>query len=113
MSSLIDDFVAAVRSVQGERGNKFVSCQEVLRIVALQRDIPQATIERCLSDLDLVWPPEMVILYERFLGIVRDRKWIEGQGNFGTNEYVAAHPSLLQCRLVISNDRHGKRSRPE
>ena len=102
-SKEIEAFVAAVAARNRSRGcdvGGFCKSYYVVGGAARILGVWSDALGRSLDDETIEWPEEAEELYEGFVAVVRAGVWLEGQGNFGDDEYCAAHPKFNECRLA-------------
>jgi hypothetical protein len=89
----------AIAEVQGLHPHRFVRCHVVLyaalRLLGVERQQVGDLADERIPIFGAARYVYLVLVDE-----VRRAQLIEGQGNFGDGETVAAHPSLVECRLT-------------
>ncbi len=98
---------ACLRSVHAEAehtraSSGFCKCNRVLSRVASLIGARTPDLDEWLRDETRVPSAESDALYERFVAVVREGDFVEGQGNFGDGDAPPAHPKVLECRLTTA-----------
>ena len=87
--------VECARSASG-----FCKFAKVLGRVAEVDPAAPAGWETWLFDERVEWSDESVEWCDQFVALVVAGEFVEGQGNFGGDDYPPAHPKFLECRAT-------------
>ncbi len=88
------------------RASGFCKFNRVLQGVAAAREaageVVPAGLAAMLVDEQVEWTEAVYDWYLRFVAMVVDGRFVEGQGNYGdvADDCPPAHPKFLECRLT-------------
>ena len=81
---------------------RFVKAVFVVQRAMTTLGLASPEVERALWDERQRWDglDRLLETYDLFAALVRTGVWVEGQGTWGGDDYVQAHPMFLECRLT-------------
>lgn len=96
----------AAEARRSGRASGFCKFNRVLQGVAAAREAAgepmPAGLAAMLADEQVEWTEAVCDWYLRFVAMVVDGRFVEGQGNYGdvADDCAPAHPKFLECRLT-------------
>lgn len=100
MQSDAMEILAAIRSESLRTGRHICKSNRVIEAIAKARGEYGLGIEEALWN-ECEWEdPTLHRIYAQIIALVRQKRWVDGQGNFGGASLPPAHPKVTECWLT-------------
>lgn len=96
------EILTAIRSESLRTGRRICKSNRVIEAVAKARGEFGPSIEEALWN-ECAWEdPTLHRIYAQIIALIRQKQWVDGQGNFGRASLPPAHPKVTECWLTES-----------